>query len=63
MQTLVDIAAWWVALALAGHWVKEFFGGARNLNAVSAAAAVFVEGLYGAAISGGFSLALAFAVR
>jgi hypothetical protein len=39
------------------------FGGARNLNAVSAAAAVLVEGLDGAAISGGFSLALAFTVR
>ena len=62
LPTIVRIAACWVALARAGHWVEEIFGGAKNLDAVSAAAAVFVEGLGGPACSGCCSLALAFAM-
>jgi len=44
-------------LAAAGYWVEEKFVGADCLDAVSAAAAVFVEALGGPALSGGFSLA------
>lgn len=57
-ESLIRVAARWVALALAGNWVEEFFVSANLMDAVSAAAAVLIEDLGGRAVRSSFSSAI-----